>query len=309
MNKNDLPRLIVIIGYTAIGKSDLAITIGQRLNGEIISADSRQVYKYLDLGTAKVTFEEQLLVPHHLIDVVEPGIPFSLAQYQELAFDTIDKIVERGKLPILVGGTGLYIWSIVDNLKIPQCPPDYELREQLNRLDLVQLGERLEKLDPKSAKDENLIRNKRRLIRAIEVSMKLNVPFAKARGKGNPKYQILQVGLKMPSTDLYDRIDRRVDLRFELGMVEEVEELLKMGVSHDWLERLGLEYRHISWFLRGKTPNYDEMVQKLKFDIHKFARRQKTWFKKDKRIVWIEAKPYYEEIVISEIQNFLRNSS
>lgn len=307
MNSVRLPPIIVLAGYTAIGKSDVGIEIAQHFNGEIVSADSRQVYKYLDLGTAKVTQEEQRLVPHHLLDIVEPGTSFTLGEYQHLAFEAIDSILERGRLPIMVGGTGLYVWAVVDNLKIPRCPPDPTLRAKLDKKSTNELVSKLRDVDPTSAAKPGIAQNRRRLIRALEVSLKIGMPFSKAQGKGPPKYHSLQIGLRMPFEDLYERIDRRVDLRFEMGMVAEVEELLRMGITHEWLESLGLEYRHISRYLRGEVRTYEETVQNLKTNIHQFAKKQRTWFRRDDRIVWVDARSSPTEEIIPIIDNFLTN--
>jgi tRNA dimethylallyltransferase len=308
MSRGHLRPLVVILGYTAIGKSDVGIEVANHFNGEIVSADSRQVYKNLDLGTAKVIKEEQELVPHHLLDVARPGTTFTLAEYQQLAFEAIDSILDRGGLPIMVGGTGLYIWAVVDNLKIPRCSPDPNLRAELDQKSTNELVAKLREVDPVSAAKSGVTQNRRRLIRALEVSIKTGIPFSEARGKGPPKYRPLQIGLKMPFEELYERIDKRVDLRFEMGMIDEVKKLLHMGVTHDWLESLGLEYRHISKYLRGEVQSYEETVQNLKTNIHQFAKKQHTWFRRDNRIIWIDARLSPTKKAISIINDFLKNT-
>lgn len=302
---NTLPPLVVILGYNGIGKSHLASEVAQRFNGEIVSADSRQVYRHLDIGTAKVTPEEQRSVRHHLIDVAEPMESVTLADYQRLANEVIDDIHRRGKLPVMVGGTGLYIWAIVDNLLIPPCPPDEEMRKELEAHETDQLVAMLKEFDPISAAKEDLIANRRRLIRALEVCLKLGVPFSQVRGKGKPKYNVLQIGLTMPFNKLFERIDRRVDLRFEMGMVDEVKALLRMGVTHERLESLGMEYCCISRYLRGEIKTLAETATQLKRSIHQYTRRQKTWFKRDRRVVWVDVDYCLRDNVFILIEEFL----
>lgn len=301
-----LPPLVVILGYNAIGKSRLAIELALRFDGEVISADSRQVYRRLDIGTAKVSLKEQQQVPHHLLDVAEPGETFSLADYQKMAFAAIASIHERGRLPILVGGTGLYIWAVVDNLIIPPCPPDHDLRRNLDQKTTQELIDMLRSLDPVSASQTNLTQNRRRLIRALEVCLKTGMRFSDVKRKGAPKYDVLQIGLTMPWKDLLDRVDRRVDHRVQMGMVDEVRQLLAEGVTHEWLESLGLEYYVFSKYLRGDIDTEAEAVQLLKTGIHQFSRRQRSWFKRDMRINWLEADANMVETASDSINRFLQ---
>jgi len=304
-HENTLPPLVVIVGYNAIGKSDLAISIARRFDGEIISADSRQVYRHLDIGTAKVTEEQQRMVPHHLIDVAEPTEFFTLGEYKRKAMDVIADIHRRGRLPIVVGGTGLYVWAIVDNLLIPACPPDYDLRTEFESMTTNELVTRLQMLDPESASREDVIKNRRRLIRALEVCVKTGSPFSQLRRRGAVKFDSLQIGLTMPFEQLFERIDRRVDLRFELGMIDEVRKLLEIGVSYGRLDSLGLEYREIARYLLGQYKNEAELATHLKQSIHQYTRRQRVWFKKDKRIVWVEVDSELQCKVVRLIDQFL----
>ncbi len=283
---NALPKLVVVLGPTASGKSGLGIALAQRFNGEIVSADSRQVYRGLDIGTAKVTPEEQALVPHHLLDIADPREVYTVAQFQRDAVAAIDNILERGRQPFLVGGSPHYIQAVVDNLQIPHIEPQPELRAQLERRPLPELLAQLENLDPQSAAriDRN---NPRRVIRALEVCLISGKPFSQQRRVAQPLYQSLLLGIQWPREVLYQRIDRRVDERMRQGMVQEVQGLLDKGVGHERLEALGLEYRYISRLLRGEFKSEAEMVEKLKYAIHDFTRRQLTWFRRDKRIVWV----------------------
>jgi len=285
--KNSLPKLVVVLGPTACGKSSLSLALAQRFDGEIVSADSRQVYRSLNLGTAKVTPEERALVPHHLLDVANPRQVYTVAQYQRDAIAAINAILERRHQPFLVGGSPHYIQAVVDNLQIPHIAPQSELRTQLESRPLAELLALLEELDPQSAAtiDHN---NPRRVIRALEVCLVSGKPFSQQRRLAEPLYCSLLLGIEWPREVLYQRIDARVDDRMHQGMIQEVQRLLDEGVSHERLDALGLEYRYISRLLRGEFKSEDEMVKKLKYAIHDFTRRQLTWFRRDKRIVWIQ---------------------
>ncbi|HZU67132.1 MAG TPA: tRNA (adenosine(37)-N6)-dimethylallyltransferase MiaA [Ktedonobacteraceae bacterium] len=281
-----LQDLVVILGPTASGKSGLGIALARRFDGEIVSADSRQVYRGLDIGTAKVTPEERALVPHHLLDVADPREIYTVSQFQQQANAAIANIVARGHQPFLVGGSPHYIQAVVDHLDIPPVPPQPELRAQLESRPLPDLLAQLEELDPRSAATIDR-RNPRRVIRALEVCLITGKPFSQQRAISAPLYRSLLLGIEWPRDILYQRIDARVDERMRQGMVQEVGDLLAQGVSHERLEALGLEYRFISRLLRGEYASEDEMVQRLKYAIHDFTRRQLTWFRRDTRIVWV----------------------
>lgn len=299
-----LPRLPVIVGPTASGKSSLGIQLAQRFAGEIISADSRQVYRGMDIGTAKVTPEERAMIPHHLLDVVDPGETYTVSQYQQAAITVINDILMRGKQPFLVGGSPHYIQTIVDNFDIPAVAPQPELRAQLEEQPLEALLAQLEQLDPQSYATIDR-RNPRRVIRALEVCLVTGKPFSDQRGQARPLYHCLLLAIDWPREILYQRIDARVDERMAEGMVQEVESLLQQGVSHERLEALGLEYRFISRWLRGEISSKEEMVQRLKYAIHDFTRRQLTWFRRDKRILWLAGGTAMEQQAQEMVKVFL----
>ena len=297
-----LSKLITILGPTASGKSSLAIELAKEHNGEIASADSRQVFRGLDIGSGKVTKYEQAMVPHHLLDVVEPMDDFSVALFQKLAFDAIDDIHGRGKTAFLVGGTALYIYSVIDNYKFVDVPPNLERRKELEKMSAEELTviaseATAERSNPDArAKDSGIATvaslprndriNPRRLIRAIE---KLEAGAPIEPQKGLQKYDNLILGIDVPREELYKKIDQRVDDRMNNGMIEEVERLRQEGVKDEWLVNLGLEYKWITEYLQGKWPR-EEMTERLKGATHAFARRQMTWFRRDKRIKWIKNK-------------------
>ena len=281
------PKLIVVLGPTASGKSALGIALAQHFHGEIVSADSRQVYRGLDIGSAKVTLEEQAMVPHHLLDVVDPREVYTVAQFQQQANAAIADILARGYQPFLVGGSPHYIQAVVDNLDIPAIPPQPALRAELESRPLPTLLAQLEELDPQSAATIERD-NPRRVIRALEVCLVSGKPFSEQRRMAAPLYESLLLGIAWPRAILYSRIDARVDERMQQGMVQEVQRLLDQGVSPERLESLGLEYRFINRWLHGEYPSESAMVERLKYAIHDFTRRQLTWFRKEARITWLE---------------------
>ncbi len=301
--KHTTPPLIVVLGPTASGKSSLGITLAQHFDGEIVSADSRQVYRGLDIGTAKVTLAEQALVPHHLLDVADVEEVYTVSQFQRQAISAINSCIARGKQPLLVGGSPHYIQAVVDNLDIPAIPPQPALRAELETHPLSELLAQLEELDPQSAAviDRN---NPRRVIRALEVCLTSGKPFSAQRRVAAPLYRSLLLGIQWSRAVLYQRIDQRVDERMQQGMVQEVRDLLQQGVSHARLEALGLEYRFISRWLRGEFATEQEMTERLKYAIHDFTRRQLTWFRKDTRIVWLEGNDTEQAIQI--VREFLQ---
>lgn len=298
------PKLVVVLGPTASGKSALGIQLAQRFQGEIVSADSRQVYQGMDIGTAKVTPEERALVPHHLLDVVDPGEIYTVSQFQQQAIQAIAEIYACGKRAFLVGGSPHYIQVVVDNLTLPHIPPQPALRAELEKQPLADLLARLEELDPQSMLtiDRN---NPRRVIRALEVCLVSGRPFSQQRGSAEPLYDSLLLGINWPRPVLYQRIDARVDERMRTGMVEEVSRLLAEGVSAERLESFGLEYRFISRLLRGEFKSEAEMVERLKYAIHDFTRRQLTWFRKEPRIHWLTTgQGDYLEEAIQKVEQF-----
>jgi len=243
-------RIIVILGPTTSGKSNLAVRIARKFNGEIVSADSRQVYKGFDIGSGKVTKNEMMGIPHHLLSVANPKRKFTVAQYRKLALKAIEKIFENGKIPIICGGTGFYIQSIIDGIVIPKVKPDWKLRERLSKKTAEELFIWLRKIDPRRAKtiDPN---NKRRLIRALEIvtTTKATVPLLQKKPLPFP---VLLIGVKKTAPELKRLIQTRLLKRIKQGMINEVERLKESGLSWKRLEELGLEYRYVSSICKGK---------------------------------------------------------
>jgi tRNA dimethylallyltransferase len=279
-----MKKLVVILGTNASGKSDLAIRLAGHFGGEVVSADSRQVYRGLDLGSGKITPAQAATVKHHLIDVADVSEYYSLAQYQRAAYDAIDSISSAGKLPFLVGGTALYLNAVVQGYQLVDVPPNDQLRAELELLPLAQLVEQLEKSDPDAASriDKS---NRRRLIRAIEIA---SAGCAhSAAHKNLPRYDCLQLGLNWPREILIERIEKRLRERLANGMIAEVAGLRNRGVSDLRLDKLGLEYRYITRYLRGELSSLDDLRTQLGIAIRQFAKEQLTWFKRDRSIVWL----------------------
>ena len=275
------PKMIVVLGPTASGKTDLAIDLAKKFNGEIVTADSRTIYKGMDIGTAKP--KELKGVPHYLIDIVSPNEDFNVALFKQKAVKKIDEIIERGKLPILVGGTGLYIKSIIENLDFPSVKADEKLRNKLEKKNTEELFEMYKNLDEEGSLkiDKN---NRRRLIRAIEVSLSLKESFFKERKK-EPIYDVLQIGIKINKKELEERIKKRVDKMIKQGLEKEVRKLSKKyGFNIPPMQTIG--YREWQDYF-DKKENLENTIEKIKTNTIKFAKRQMTWFKKDKTIKWI----------------------
>lgn len=293
-------KLIVILGPTASGKTELAITLAKKFNGEIINADSRQIYRELDIGTAKPTKKERNIVPYHLLDIASPKRKFTIFQYRKLALKTIEKIQQKGKIPFLVGGTWFYIRAIVDGLVIPEVPPQWKLRKTLEKKSAKELYNILKKLDKQRAKTIEK-ENKRRLIRAIEICQKMGkVPPLRF----NPlPYPVLMIGIKREKEELMKRIKSRFFQWLKRGLIEEVKKLRKKGVSFKRIEEFGMHYREIVKYLQGKISK-KEMIKNSIKAIQNYAKKQISWFKKDPRIYWIENKKEAEKINLK----FLRNS-
>lgn len=275
------PRIIVIVGPTASGKSALAVRLAKKFSGEIISADSRQVYKGLDIGSGKITKREMEGIPHHLLGVVSPKRRFSAAQFQSKAHRAIAEILSRGKLPIIAGGTGFYIQTIVDSISLPKVPPNRILRKKLEKVSPKNLFTILRKLDPNRAIKIDR-HNRHRLIRAIEIAKMLgSVP----KLKGKSSYRVLMIGIKAPQKTLHKKIHNRLLARLRASMVREAKNLHSKGLSWKRLEELGLEYRYLAFYLQKKLSK-KEMVTQLETSIRQYAKRQMTWFKRDKHIEW-----------------------
>ena len=280
-----MQKLIVILGTNASGKSELGVRLARQFGGEIISADSRQVYRGLDLGSGKISQADAAGIRHHLIDVVDPQETFSLAQFQTQAYSAIEEIAQRGKRPLLVGGTGLYISAIVEGYELVDVPPNETLRAELETLSAEALAQRLKDADPEAARRVDLS-NPRRLIRALEIAA-AGLPHGEAQ-KRSPRFDCLQLGLTWPREVLAERIERRLESRLASGMIEEVVALKARGVTDDRLDWFGLEYRFIARFLRREIPSLEELRKQLGTAIRKFAKAQVTWFKRDKRILWLD---------------------
>lgn len=300
--------LIAIVGPTAIGKSSLALELCQKLNGEIISADSRQVYRYMDIGTAKPSKEELAMVPHHLIDIVDPDEDFSLALYQSKALEAIRDIQKRRKVAFLVGGSGLYVWALLEGWRIPPVPPDPALRRELEARAKVEGSEKLynelKKIDPVAAERIDP-RNVRRVIRALEVSLR-GTPFSQLQVK-QPFLDAVIIGLTTNRDNLYRRIDARVDGMIAKGLVDEVRNLVARGYGFDLPSMSGLGYKQIGSYLQGKV-DLPTAIQQIKFDTHSFARHQYNWFRpKDKRINWFELGKDINHAVHRFIERFVVN--
>ncbi len=268
----DKPKVIVILGQTATGKSDLAVKIAKKINGEVISADSRQVYKGLDIGTGKITKKEMKGVPHHLLDVANPKKRFSVAEYQRLAISAIAEIIGRGKTPIICGGTGFYIDAVTRGIILPEVPPNLKLRRELNKKSTEDLLKIIKKLDKKRAANLDP-KNKVRIIRAIEIAEALGkVPEIK---ETKPNFKFVKIGLFLPKDLLKLKIEKRMKKMFKDGLLLEIKKLKKSGISSKRLKELGFEYN---------DPTYEKVV---KANIE-YAKRQMTWFKRDKEIKWFD---------------------
>ncbi len=332
MNNPQKPKIIVIVGPTASGKSDLAILLAHKCNGEIISADSRQVYKGMNIGTGKVTKAEQKMAKHYLLDVVSPKKTFTVDQYQKLGKKAIEIILAKNKVPIIVGGTGFYIDALVRNLNLPKIPPDKKLRAKLEKQTAEKLFQQLQKLDPERAKTIDS-KNKRRLIRAFEIITATGKPVPNLSTKYetlDTQYSLLWLGIKWPQKKLEERIQLRLDARLKDGMISEVKKLIKNGVSYQRLFNFGLEYRQISEWLKNKNTkikmprlyrgltmakpseqndnakfkNFKEShyYEKLLREIIKYSKRQMTWFKRNPDIKWLAPN------AVEGIKNFSRQA-
>ncbi len=280
-NREDRIKILVILGPTASGKTAYSVKLAKKVGGEIISADSRQVYKGLDLGTGKVTKKEMAGIKHYLLDVADPRWKFTVHDYVKLAEKAIEEIDSRGKVPIICGGTGFYIQALVDGLIIPEVPPNTLLRRKLERMSIAKMLSILKKLD--SNRYETIDRhNPRRIIRAIEIATVLGkVPELKTVTKYDPEF----IGITLPKEVLRENIHKRLLARMKAGMINEVRELHANGLTWKRMEELGLEYRFIARFLQDKITK-EEMVKQLEIAINQYAKRQMTWFKRDKRIAW-----------------------
>jgi len=300
------PPLIVILGPTAVGKTEIAILLAERLKGEIVSADSRQFYRGMDIGTAKPNAEQRARVVHHLIDIADPDQTLSLGVFQRVAHQAIQGIHARGHLPFLVGGTGQYIEAITSAWQIPRVEPHPDLRRALENwgkeIGTGGLYERLRRLDPEAA-DQIDPRNLRRTVRALEVILRSGHKFSDQRKPGQPAYRLLKIGLTLPRPQLYARIDARIEAMINAGLLEEVQALLDKGYRPDLPAFSAIGYRELIAFLRGEIT-LQEAVAVMKRRTRQFVRHQANWFKtRDTDIIWFQV----EEKIEDEIEAFIRN--
>ena len=275
------PKIVVIVGPTASGKTALAVALAKKYNGVLISADSRTIYKGMDIGTGK-----DLSYPHALVNVVSPDQTLTLADFKIKAVRAIRAAVKNGKLPILVGGTGLYVWAIVDNLLIPKVPPNHKMREELEKKSGPELFKLLHSIDPAAAAVTG--ENKRRIIRALEVVSASGEKFSNATKKGQPLFYCLEFGLLVPREELKERINKRVDAMMKVGFMNEVMALRQKLYPPNLPAMSGIGYAELNAVIDGKQ-SLDEAVEKIKARTRQYARRQMTWFKRDKRIIWLHA--------------------
>lgn len=306
-----LDKLVVLVGPTASGKTNWALRLAKKFNGEIISADSRQIYKKMTIGTAKEKGEwrRQGLhrayfigdIPHHLIDFLDPGKTFTMAEYKNKSVKIARAVLKEDKIPFIVGGTGLYVYSVVENLQIPKISPNKKLRDGLEEKTCQELMDWLKKLDSKtaSAVDPN---NKRRIIRALEVCILSGAPFSEQQQKGEPLFDIIQIGIDVPRELLYERIDTRVQGMFDHGLLREVEDLMKQKYSWELPSMSGIGYKQFKDYFDGKVT-LRQAKENLQRDTRHYAKRQLGWFKRDKKIKWVKEYEEAEKLV----SDFLKN--
>lgn len=300
-------KLAALVGPTAVGKTELAIPLAQRLNAEILSCDSMQIYRGMDIGTAKASRDEQKLVPHHLIDIVDAEQNFTVAEYQRKARQLIEEINQRGKIPMLVGGTGLYYQAVVDNYSFYPMATRQDIRQRLQmeaaEKGLPELYTRLQDIDPDyalriSPQDE------KRIIRALEVYELTGIPFSRQQNRQRNTYNLAAVGLYLPRENLYQRINERVDKMLSRGLIDEVKEFRERGygLHNNAMQALG--YKQVLYYLDG-LMSYQEMVDTIKKETRHFAKRQYTWFKRDDRIKWFDLTQDSQPVLVEKIYQYM----
>ncbi len=302
-----MKKIIAIVGPTGIGKSNLAVRISQKINAEVISADSRQVYRYMDIGTAKPSQEERDGVPHHIIDIINPNESFSLAEYQQQCQSIIEDIYSRNKVALLVGGSGQYVWAVIEGWRIPKVIPDIEYRQMLENkaaeMGKEELYRELLLTDPEAAAriDES---NVRRVIRALEIAKTAKDKKIRQKDK-QPIYDALIIGLTTSREELYRRIDERVDSMINKGLVSETRWLISNGYNSDLPSMSGIGYKQMVMCLKGEL-SLDSAIQQIKYETHRYVRSQYNWFKlKDDRIKWFDVQQDVEPDIIRDIKDFL----
>jgi len=306
---SEKPPLIILLGPTAVGKTEISLQLAERLNGEIISADSRLLYRGMDIGTAKPSLEERQRVPHHLIDVADPDDAWSLAMFLRAVSETVADIHARGQLPLMVGGTGQYVRAVVEGWEIPAVGPDPRLRGVLEdwaeEIGPEALYERLARLDPAAASRIDS-RNLRRIVRALEVILTTGELFSTQRESGSSPYEVLMLGLKRPRRELYERIDARIQNMFHKGLVEETQKLLAQGYAPDLPPLSAIGYRQVIQYLNGEI-SMDEAHTQMKRLTRRFVRHQANWFKEDDpEIQWFSVGPGVIDEMAAAIGGFLR---
>ncbi len=299
------PKVVVIVGPTASGKTAVSIELAKKINGEIISADSMQIYKYMDIGTAKPTLDEMQGIKHYMLDVVMPDETFNVAKYKSMAESAIEEILKKGKVPIIVGGTGLYINTLVDGIEFADVPGDEEYRNELiekgYREGAMSIYKELEKVDSESAKkiDPNNIRRVARALEIYKVTGKTKTQLD-IESRKEVKYDYRLFGMEWDRETLYNRIDLRVDKMIEAGLIDEVRNVTeKFKISNTAIQGLG--YKEVIEYLNGNI-SYEEMIEKLKLETRHYAKRQLTWFRRDKRIKWIKPDENATCVIINELQ-------
>lgn len=304
-----MKNVIVIVGPTASGKTKLSIELAKAVNGEIISADSMQIYKYMDIGTAKPDEEEKSGIQHYLMDEVYPDEEFSVAKYQELAYSYIEKVLAKGKVPIVVGGTGLYINSLLYNINFSETISDWELRDRLKKeadeKGNQYLHDKLREIDPEAA-DRIHVNDTKRIIRAIEVYEHTKKPISyhqEVSRQDPPRYNYIIIGLRMDREKLYERINKRVDIMFEKGLIDEVKKLVEMGYDKNSIAMQGIGYKEVLSYLKGEI-SMEELVYLIKLGTRHYAKRQITWFKRIENIFWVDVE---EETTLSHILKIIEN--
>lgn len=301
-------KLLVIGGPTAVGKTDLSIKLAQKLNGEIISADSMQIYKYMDIGSAKVTKEEMCGINHYLIDIIEPDFPFSVADFKEQGEKALDSIISSEKFPIISGGTGLYINSLTCNMTFTEAEKDDHYREYLENLAIEKGNEyihnMLKDIDPISYKEIHA-NNRKRVIRALEVFKLTNKPFSSYNAGNdfyNSNYDVYYYVLTMDRQKLYERINKRVDIMMEKGLLDECIKLKKMGYTSDIQSMQGIGYKEILYYLEDKIT-LEEAVNMIKQGSRNYAKRQLTWFRRDKRCIFLDKDIMSDNEILAKVIN------
>lgn len=293
MKKSQKPKVLIILGPTASGKTALAISLAKHIGGEIISADSRQVYRGLDIATGKVTKKEMSGVPHHLLDVASPSRVFTAQQFMTKGRKAIADIIKRGKVPIIAGGTGFYIDALVGGVSLPQVPPNMTLRKTLEKMSASELYALLTKKDPRRAKDIDA-HNPVRLVRALEIAEAIG---KSPKAKSDAVYDVLWIGISVPFADLEKNIEKRLTLRMKQGMIAEAERLREEGLPFQRMEALGLEYRYLAQHLQEKLTKA-ELLDSIRKGNIDYAKRQMKYWKRNKDINWLNAQDQRVETMV-----------